>query len=264
MDINVTKYPIIAIAFSIFAFTHIGLNAEDAHSSHSGKVHWSYSGQDGPEHWAELDPKFEVAKSGQRQSPIDLNSGIHADLSPIEFDYKDSPLSPLRVVNNGHTIKVDYKSGSHMTVEGQTYELLQFHFHTPSEHTKNSKHSPMELHFVHKNADEELAVVGVFIEEGQANSEIEKIWSLIPKDGETAKNTMGQAISAAKLLPEHMERYEYHGSLTTPPCTEGVLWLVMDEPIHLSSSQIGTFRNLFHANARPIQECNSRFILTSK
>lgn len=239
MDINVTKYPIIAIAFSIFAFTHIGLNAEDAHSSHSGKVHWSFSGQDGPEHWAELDPKFEVAKSGQRQSPIDLNAGIHADLSPIEFDYKNSPLSPLRVVNNGHTIKVDYKSGSHMTVEGQTYELLQFHFHTPSEHTKNSKHSPMELHFVHKNADEELAVVGVFIEEGQANS-------------------------ATKLLPEHMERYEYHGSLTTPPCTEGVLWLVMDEPIHLSSSQIGTFRNLFHANARPIQECNSRFILTSK
>lgn len=145
-----------------------------------------------------------------------MNAGIHADLSPIKFDYKDSPLSPLRVVNNGHTIKVDYKSGSHMTVEGQ------------------------------------------------ANSEIEKIWSLIPKDGETAKNTMGQAISAEKLLAERIARYQYHGSLTTPPCTEGVLWLVLDEPIHLSSSQIGTFRNLFHANARPVQECNSRFILTSK
>jgi carbonic anhydrase len=267
------KYISLALISSASAFIFANLNATEptAHKvdSHAVKasshaVHWSYQGPTGPEAWGDLDPKFQIAKTGTRQSPIDLDATISAELAELEFDYQDSALTPLRVVNNGHTIQVNYEPGSHITVDQQDYELLQFHFHTPSEHTKQQRHSPMELHMVHKNADGQLAVVGVFIEEGQANSEIQKIWNLLPNEAAERVSTMGLSVNASKLLPAVKNRFQYNGSLTTPPCSEGVLWLVLENPIELATHQIDTFRQLFSGNARPIQSAHSRFILGSE
>ena len=166
---------------------------------------------------------------------------------------------PLEVLNNGHTVQVNYAPGSTVSINGETYNLLQFHFHTPSEHLFAGKAAPMELHLVHQNAAKELAVVGIPIVVGKANPVIEQIWANIPAASET-KQVAGVMMNATDLLPSSLAYQSYAGSLTTPPCSEAVKWNVMAEPIELSQEQIETFENLYQMNARPVQPTNGRQI----
>lgn len=218
--------------------------------------HWSYEDQAGPEHWGELDPGYAACASGQQQSPINIANDKPAKLPKLEFSYT---AAPLKIRNNGHTIQVDYAPGSTLTLDGQTYQLAQFHFHTPSEHLVDGRASPMEMHLVHKNERGELAVVGVMLTEGAANALLQAIWNKMPaQEGEVT--VAGATIDAGALLPKSRAYATYSGSLTTPPCSEGVRWIVLKQPITLSEAQIDAFRAVFPMNARPVQPLGARSI----
>ena len=237
-----------------------GTPAKSAKDAGPGSVHWAYEGKEGPEQWGGLSKDFQVCKSGKMQSPIDLTEtkAEGATIHPISFDYR---LTELNVVHNGHTIQVNYAPGSGITVKGKRYELLQLHFHTPSEHAIDGKRAPMEAHFVHKAADGSLAVVGVMMEEGASNLALGEIWNSMPtKAGETETNKK-VLINARDLLPHDTSYYRYMGSLTTPPCTEGVNWHVLKEPIQVDAQQIDQFADAVGDNSRPLQALNTRFLL---
>ena len=218
------------------------------------RVHWGYEGQGGPAHWGSLDPAFAACRLGARQSPIDLAGAETRDLADIVFDYAPSPVN---VLNNGHTIQVNYAPGSGITVDGVRFELLQFHFHRRSEHTVDSAQLPMELHLVHRSHGGALAVVGVLLREGRANEALAPIWRHLPAAPVPATLVEG-TVDADALLPVHRTTWRYGGSLTTPPCTEGVSWLVMTEPVALSAEQIRAFGAIFPDNYRPTQPLNDR------
>jgi len=232
-----------------------------SHAPHAGKPHWSYEGATGPDHWGELAPSCILCKTGKAQSPIDIANTTPATLVPIEVNYKPVPLS---IVNNGHTIQVDYAPGSSMKIGGEEYQLLQFHFHTPSEHTVKGNAFAMEGHLVHKSATGVLAVIGVLMDRGAASAFIGKLWEHLPiKKGE--RNTpAGVTVNAAGLLPKSMGRYSYMGSLTTPPCSEGVVWNVLKSPIAVSDEQVAAFAAIFKHNARPVQPLNGRVVKESQ
>lgn len=223
------------------------------------QVHWEYSGESNAYVWGLLSPEFESCTLGNQQSPINItnvDSQQAAESGEIKFNYQPSNVT---VVNNGHTIQVDYEPGSTVSIDNQEYELLQFHFHTPSEHKIDNQASAMEVHFVHKNAAGKLAVVGVMINAGVENPLIAQIWQAVP-DGNKANQTKSMTFNAANLLPSNKTYFSYEGSLTTPPCSEGVSWNLLLEPIEVSPQQITTFENIFHNNARPIQALNGRSI----
>jgi carbonic anhydrase len=252
-------------SLSVFvALTFIGLavltgNEKPAvqHGNES-EVHWGYEGAGGPEHWGDLKDAYETCGEGMAQSPIDLKQGVGAELKAIQTDYKSTP---LKIVNNGHTIQVNYETPSSYVIDGKTYKLLQFHFHTPSEHTVEGEFHEMELHLVHQNDQGQLAVLGVFMEQGKKNSVIEKIWDHMPTEINSEKTVSGVTVNAANLLPEEKSYYHYYGSLTTPPCSEGVNWTVLKSPISVSKKQVKAFADLIGDNNRPVQPLNSRFIL---
>ncbi len=223
-----------------------------------GTAHWGYSGEGAPEHWGDLSPEFAACKSGKNQSPIDITGLIESELAPIAFSYGDSKVD---VVNNGHTIKASYDPGSSITVDGQTFNLLQVHFHSPSENTINGKSFPLEAHFVHADANSNLAVIGVMYEEGKENPALVPIWAAMPeKSGETLKGE-GQ-ISAMAMMPANKDYYRFNGSLTTPPCSEGVRWMVIKESASVSADQVKQFYNRFHHDTnRPVQPINARPVL---
>lgn len=218
--------------------------------------HWSYGGAENPTRWGQLSQDFSACELGRDQSPIDIDDAVPGDSTAIDFDYKSTP---LEIVNNGHTIQVNYEEGSTIDLAGEIYNLLQFHFHTPSEHTLNQRASAMELHLVHQNASGQLAVIGVMMDEGTRNPALNTIWSNIPskEGGNRPKN---QTINATNFLPQERSYYSYKGSLTTPPCSEGVSWNVMTQPIQVSEEQIAAFASLYQVNARPIQPANGRII----
>jgi len=222
-----------------------------------GYSHWGYQGNEGPEHWGDLIAKYATCKTGKAQSPIDINFGSMAKgiIDDIKFIYKD--ISP-EVLNNGHTIQVNYGNGSAIKVNGQEYKLAQFHFHTPSENTVNGKHYPMEMHLVHKNEKGELAVVGVFFKEGKQNAELKKAWDKMPAKGGTKEMLPDVSLNAANLLPAEKQFGHFQGSLTTPPCSEGVSWFVMENPVEASEKQIAQFNKVIGDNARPTQPLNGR------
>jgi carbonic anhydrase len=222
--------------------------------------HWAYKGHHAaPAHWATLDPAFETCAKGTRQSPVDIRQTVKADLPPLEFHYGIA--APV-IVNNGHTIQVNLPPANTLKTGGQTYELLQFHFHTPSEETVAGRHAAMVAHFVHRNAAGELGVVGVLMEPGKKNSAFDGIFAHLPRPGE--KITVDDmTIDLAALLPANKGYYAYEGSLTTPPCSQGVNWMVLKNPITLGSDQIKAFRRLFNANARPVQPLNGRVVKES-
>jgi carbonic anhydrase len=198
---------------------------------------------------------------GLQQSPVDLSGSITAGLNPIALNYGDTA---MRVVNNGHTIQCNTDSGSDMVIDGKKYALLQFHFHHPSEHLSDGWPYAMEMHLVHASADGQLAVLGVFIKPGATNQALAPIWSAMPsKQGPEIKRGSVR-IRPAALLPANPENYRYHGSLTTPPCSEKVLWTVYRQPIEASRGQIKKFGDLFPMNARSAQPMNRRFLLTGK
>ncbi len=221
------------------------------------KDDWSYGGSTNPTQWDNLSSDFETCETGNQQSPINIkqeNTYQH-NLGELSLNY-DVSNTNTEVVNNGHSIQVNYDSGSSLTWKNQTYELKQFHFHTPSEHQIDGEASSMELHLVHLNEQGEITVVGALIEPGTSNSELQKIWSKIPQEGE--KQQLATTIDASNLLPENKDFYHYSGSLTSPPCSEGVNWIILQEPIEASKEQIDAFTEFYQMNARPIQETNNR------
>ena len=221
--------------------------------------HWTYEGEAGPAHWGKLNPAWAKCATGTRQSPIDIRDGMRLDLEKIQFDYQSGPFS---VINNGHTVQVNVSTGNRITVTGRTYELDQFHFHRPSEERINGKGFPMVAHLVHKDAEGRLAVVALLIEEGTANPVVQNVWNNMPLEKNEPVRPAIQ-IDIGQLLPARRDYYTYMGSLTTPPCSEGVLWLVMKDPIQLSSQQIAIFSRLYPMNARPIQADSGRIIKES-
>lgn len=237
--------------------TEVLMSKAKPKSDEKHEVHWSYEGENGPENWADLDPSFQAAKTGKRQSPIDVTDSIVSELGDITINYEDTSFS---ILNNGHTIQVNCDEGNSIIVNEEVYKLLQFHFHTPSEHTKQGESFPMEVHFVHKREDGRLAVIGIFMQSGEKNDNIQKIWDNMPVE-KCEPQSVDSTMNPKDLLPEGNTYYQYNGSLTTPPCTEGVLWLLLDEPIEISEDQIAAFQSIFKNNARPVQPKNERFIL---
>lgn len=238
------------------AATKAGRSQEHAAMQH---LHWSYDGPGGPESWGKLKPEFAKCATGQRQSPIDIKDGIQVNLDPIRFDYK--PTS-FRVIDNGHTVQVNVAPGNAIEVNGRRFELLQFHFHRPSEERIDGKQFDMVAHLVHKDADGKLAVVAVLLERGSAHPLVQSVWNNLPleKGEEQAAST---PIDLNNLLPAERNYYTYMGSLTTPPCSEGVLWMVMKTPVNIAPEQIGIFARMYPMNARPIQSAAGRMIKES-
>jgi len=219
-------------------------------------IHWDYEGVGGPENWARLDPKNKVCAVGERQSPIDIKEGIKVDLEPIKFTYRPST---FRIVDNGHTIQVELGENS-LTLTGKTYELVQFHFHRPSEEKVNGQRFDMVVHLVHKSDDGQLAVVAVLLERGTENPFIQTLWNNMPLEKNAPVAPPTTLVDLNTLLPTARNYYTYMGSLTTPPCSEGVLWLVMKQPVQVSQDQINIFSRLYRNNARPIQPSGGRLI----
>ncbi|HZV54081.1 MAG TPA: surface-adhesin E family protein [Rhodocyclaceae bacterium] len=219
-------------------------------------IHWSYEGEGAPGNWAKLRPDYGTCATGRRQSPIDIREGIRVDLEPIRFDYR---LTQFRIVDNGHTIEVAVGDGSTITVMGRTYRLTQFHFHRPSEERINGKSFDMVIHFVHRDDEGRLAVVAVLLERGAENPLIQTLWNNMPLEV-NQDVTPAVAIDLNSLLPENRAYYTYMGSLTTPPCTEDVLWMVFKQPMPVSAEQVNIFSRLYRNNARPIQASNSRLV----
>ena len=219
---------------------------------------WGYSGSEGPAYWGELDPKYAACKDGKNQSPLDLTGMVASDLSPLTIDYR---AGGYEILNNGHAIQVNYEAGSSLTVEGHQFELKQFHFHHPSENWIDGQSFPMEAHFVHADADGNLAVIALMFTAGENNPELEKAWARMPGDS-GQKAGLTQRMDAKRLLPSNPDYYRFNGSLTTPPCSEGVWWLVMKAYNSASKAQIEKFADtLHHPNNRPIQPVNARPIL---
>jgi carbonic anhydrase len=226
------------------------------------EIHWGYEGEGAPAHWGSLKPEYATCGSGLYQSPIDINKTITASLDKLVFSYKESP---LRIINNGHSIQINYEPGSSVTIDGQTYELLQFHFHAPSEHTVKGAFYDMEMHLVHKNSKDELAVVGVMLKKGAPNNIIQVLWDNIPAEVNQESTVNGISVNASGLLPADTRNYHYFGSLTTPPCSEGVNWSVLKTPIEVSEEQIAKFRSVMGVdNNRPVLPVNKRFVLSSQ
>ena len=230
----------------------------EAHEgTHAGEVHWDYEGENGPPNWGKLKPEFNVCAIGKRQSPINIDESntLQGPAEPIAFSYTGSNGT---VVNNGHTIQVDVQGDNSITVRGVRYQLLQFHFHTPSEEQVNGARYPMVAHLVHKSDEGQLAVVGIMLDTGVANVMVDKVWTYMPLDaGDKVRMPRG-VLNLNELLPADQRYYQFIGSLTTPPCTEGVLWMVMKQPVQISRNQLRLFRQLYPFNARPVQPVNGR------
>jgi carbonic anhydrase len=221
-------------------------------------VHWTYEGEEGPEHWGELSPDFALCSIGVEQTPIDVPSTTVVNPADIEFNYQPTALN---ILNNGHTVQVNYDAGSSIQVNGKTYDLLQFHFHTPSEHAVDGNHTALEMHLVHRSADGQLAVVGVMLNGGGDNPAYAPVFDNMPAQEAEVATISGVTVNADTLLPQERTYYRYNGSLTTPPCTEGVQWLLMNTPVQLADAQVTTFQQIFANDARPLQPMNDRTFL---
>lgn len=224
-------------------------------------VHWGYAGLGNPENWGKIKPNYATCGTGSRQSPIDIRGGIKVDLEPIRFDYRNTE---FRIVDNGHTVQVEVGEGNSITVMGRTWPLVQFHFHRPSEERINGKAYDMVAHLVHKDYDNSIAVIAVLMEKGMEHPIIQTLWNYMPLEVGMESAPPNVTIDLSKLLPEKREYYTYMGSLTTPPCTENVLWMVFKNPVQVSQEQIGIFARLYPNNARPVQPVNDRLIKGSR
>jgi carbonic anhydrase len=220
---------------------------------------WSYEGEKGPEHWAQLKPEFFwcILKN---QSPINIEKKytVKASLPRLNLYYKTAKES--EVVNNGHTIQINIKEDNTLNYNGEKYQLKQFHFHTPSEHTIEKKSYPLEIHFVHKTEDGKILVVGVMAKLGKANKELDKILNVAP--AEEGEKILDKNLNLNNLMPKDKRYITYSGSLTTPPCTEGVRWIVLKKTISISKHQLEKLKSVMaNPNNRPVQEINSRWII---
>jgi carbonic anhydrase len=226
-------------------------------SGSGGHAHWSYAGNTGPEHWGTLQPDFKVCELGLEQTPIDLRASVKGEPGAVALDYKPQP---LRIVNSGHTIQVNTDPGCVCSIGATRYELLQFHFHHPSEHLLAGKPFDMECHFVHRSSAGALAVVGVFIKAGARNAAFAPVFDAMPRS-QGPEVRASATVDPAAMLPREGGYFRYMGSLTTPPCSEGLTWTVFRQPVEASSEQIRQFAALFPNNARPVQRTNRRFVI---
>lgn len=227
-----------------------------------GSGHWSYEGPSGPIYWGSLSHDFESCSAGHQQSPIDLRGAVPARLGPITVSYQAQPLT---VVNNGHTLQVNLASGNFIVFDGERYNLLQYHFHTPSEHTIAGQPAPMEVHLVHKNPNSgALVVLGVMLVPGEANPVLEAVLGTAPAEEGPPREVPDIRLDPNRLLPAGRDYFRYEGSLTTPPCSEVVHWVMFKQPVTVSAAQIDAFARRFPHNARPVQPSNRRFLLESE
>jgi carbonic anhydrase len=223
-------------------------------------AHWSYEGEGAPPNWGKLRSDYATCGTGQRQSPIDIREGIKVGLETIRFEYKPTQ---FRIIDNGHTLQVSVGEGLALSVMGKRYELLQFHFHRPSEEKVNGKAYDMVVHLVHRNDEGQLAVIAVLLEKGIEHPLIQTLWNNMPLE-KNMEVSPAEPIDLMQLLPEVRSYWTYMGSLTTPPCTEGVLWMVLKQPLQVSSDQVSIFSRLYRNNARPVQPANGRLIKESR
>jgi carbonic anhydrase len=230
------------------------------------KTHWTYEGATGASHWGDLDPDYAACKTGREQSPVDIQATEKASLPALRFEYKSSPLKYL--INNGYTIRVNYHddpgSGNFLTVGSERYHLTQFHFHHPSEEYVHGKPYAMEVHLMHESSDGKLAGVTVFLRAGRANPTVDQLWAHMPKSEGKELEIPGVEVSPAGLLPSDAAYYAYIGSITAPPCTEGVTWFVLKTPVEVSAEQIAAFAKLYPRDVRPRQPLNGRIVKESR
>lgn len=221
---------------------------------------WSYGDEKGPQRWGDLSPEYATCKAGQQQSPINIRNSKKVPLPLIRFEYKPSA---FKIVNTGHSIQVNYDPGSFISVGDKRYELRQFHFHHPSEEQIEGMAYDMVVHLVHADSEGRLAVVAILIKTGISNPTIQKLWDYLPVDGGSERTVGEMKVNAANLLPQSFGYYTFEGSLTTPPCSEGVKWFVLKTPLEISSQQVTAFAKLYPHNTRPIQPLNGRMIIES-
>lgn len=254
------------LSSAVFSAAAIALLAGGCTTSSSTKhaAHWSYEGETGPAHWGSMSPEWSMAHAGRAQSPINLTRGatVPANLPPLRFASSPTTITPR---DNGHTVQWDCDGANTLTIGSDVYTLKQFHFHAPSEHTVDGQHYPVEIHFVHANAQGNLAVVGVMLSESRSASEVyESLAQTIPHGaGEGHQGAAGQGVrfNPYALLPSTKTYATYNGSLTTPPCTEGVRWVVLTTPARVSGEQVAAFTEAYYGNARPVQPVNGRLVL---
>lgn len=245
----------VSALFLCMTMTAGGIRAQEAKPPEAHA--WDYGSEHGPQHWGDLKAEYASCSVGQHQSPIDIEKTEKADLPSIAFDYKPSS---LRIVDNGHTIVATYDAGSSIRVGAGQYQLKQFHFHRPSEETIHGKASDMVAHLVHADAEGHLAVVAVLLERGKENALIRELWKNIPK--EKGKETLrgDVKINVADLLPKDRGYYTFEGSLTTPPCSEGVTWFVLKQRVPISADEVAAFSKVYPHNARPTQPLHERTV----
>ncbi|WP_338759090.1 carbonic anhydrase family protein [Massilia sp. METH4] len=226
------------------------------HAADKAPAHWEYKGKAGTSHWGDLEPDFAACKQGKAQSPIDIRGAKTGAPAPIGFEYTATHAD---IVNNGHTVQVNLPEGGLVHLASGDYKLVQMHFHTPSEEKINGKRYPLVAHLVHKNADGELAVVAVLFKQGKENTALKSVFADLPAHAGDHHPVTGE-LDLQALIPAEHSYYAYMGSLTTPPCSEGVHWQVMKEPVDISKAQLAAFRKLYHMNARPVQPLNGRVV----
>ena len=232
--------------------------------------HWDYGTEHGPATWASLSPEFATCASGKSQSPIDIVTASTGTLAALKTSYAPAQLRVVHHehvadgINNGHTVQVNYAGADALGLGDESFDLVQYHFHSPSENTVDGKHFPMEMHLVHKSKAGNLAVLGVLIAEGAENPAFAPVWSNLPKQKGTEFHLEHVSVNVDDLLPEARTTWRFDGSLTTPPCSEGVQWLVFTETVSLSAQQIAAFRAVIDGNNRPTQPLNGRKVATDR
>jgi len=254
MQIRNQSFPVLLCCTLVLA---MGCAAQEQHPEHR----WDYGESQGPSHWGELQPEFALCTNGHHQSPIDIRNPRKADLPPIQFDYKSSP---LHIIDNGHTVMINYGPGSSISVGGEKYVLKQFHFHRPSEEKINGEAYDMVVHLVHVNQEGKLAVVAVLLQQGEDNPLVRELWKDLPKEKEKEEDMGNVQIEVAGLLPSDRGYYTFTGSLTTPPCSEDVTWFVLKHPVTVSAAEIEQFSKLYRHDARPTQPLYGRVVMESK
>jgi len=233
--------------------------AKDSHAKAGAHdVHWTYEGKEGPENWGKLKPEFAACDTGRNQSPINIDATIDATLKPLKGIQK---YTAKDIVNNGHTVQASFKEGNMLIVDDMNFKMKQVHFHAPSENTIQGKPFPLEAHFVHADAKGNLTVIGVMFKEGKANAGLEKLWAQMPNEV-SEPILLKTKVSANEMIPENRDYYRFSGSLTTPPCSEGVRWIIMKTPMTASKEQIEAFKKaVHHHNNRPVQPLNGRVVV---
>lgn len=218
---------------------------------------WDYAGQRGPAHWATLDADYALCETGHNQSPVDLGTTTAAALAPLELDYRPGGQA---VRHNGHTLRIDLPAGDTLRLEGRAFTLRQVHFHAPSEHRLGGRSYPLEAHLVHVDQEGELAVVGVLFEPGAPNPALTALGESLPATA-GASQPLAEPLPLMALLPDALDHYRYSGSLTTPPCSEGVRWMVLRMPVTASPAQLAAMRQALGGNSRPLQPLHARLVL---